>query len=113
MAEASVYAQAYHCDAVVALPTTVFELPRDAFRAYLRADEAFANLWAAHLASAVQSARYRSEILSRKTVAERLDGWLAWQENELPAKGPWNSLAAQIAVSPETLYRELAKRRSD
>ncbi len=113
LAEASLYSETYHCDGVVALPSMVFELPRAAFLKHLRKDQAFSNLWAAHLAREVQSARYRSEILTRKTVAGRLDGWLAWGENKLPSKGQWKSIAEQIGVSPEALYRELAKRRSD
>lgn len=112
MAEASVYSEVYHCDAAVELPTSVFELPKAAFLKHIAEDEGFSRLWAAHLAREVQSARYRSEILSRKTVAERLDGWLAWQGGKLPAKGQWKSIAVQIGVSPEALYRELAKRRS-
>jgi CRP-like cAMP-binding protein len=112
LAEASVYSASYHCDAVAASSSSVFALPKTAFLKHLRDDAAFANLWAAHLAREVQSARYRSEILTRKTVAERLDGWLAWRGNELPSKGQWKSIAGQIGVSPEALYRELAKRRS-
>ncbi len=113
LAEASVYSATYHCDAVVESPSRVFALSKAAFLEHLRDDVAFANLWAAHLAREVQSARYRSEILTRKTVAERLDGWLAWRGNELPPKGRWKGIAGQIGVSPEALYRELAKRRSE
>ncbi|MBC8159482.1 MAG: Crp/Fnr family transcriptional regulator [Alphaproteobacteria bacterium] len=113
LAEASVYSETYHCDAVVALPASVCEIPKAAFLERLREDDAFSGFWAAHLAREVQGARYRSEILSRKTVAERLDGWLTWHGNELPAKGQWKGLAGQIGVSPEALYRELAKRRPE
>jgi len=111
LAEASVYASAYHCDAVVALPSRVLELKRSIFLRSLREDAEFGALWAQHLALEVQSARYRSELLSRRTVSERLDGWLAWQGVGLPCKGQWKSVALQIGVSPEALYRELAKRR--
>jgi CRP/FNR family transcriptional regulator, dissimilatory nitrate respiration regulator len=113
LAEASLYSECYHCDAVVVLPASVSELPKTAFLKRLRGDDAFSNLWAAHLAREVQGARYRSEIMSRKTVAERLDGWLDWHGNELPAKGQWKGVAGQIGVSPEALYRELAKRRPE
>lgn len=111
LAEASVYSDNYHCDAVVALSASIYELPKGAFLKRLREDDIFSDLWAAHLAREVQNARYRSEILSRKTVAARLDGWLAWQGNKLPEKGQWRGIAAQIGISPEALYRELAKRR--
>ena len=112
LAEASAYSESYHCNAIAELPSSVFELPKAVFLRDLQRDTAFAYSWAAHLAGEVQSARYRSEILTRKTVAERLDGWLAWQGNKLPSKGRWRSLAVQLGVSPEALYRELSKRRS-
>lgn len=111
LAEASMYSKSYHCDAAVALPSRICEIPKVSFLERIRKDEAFSNHWSAHLAKEVQAARYRSEILSRKTVAERLDGWLTWQGAELPSKGHWKSVAAQIGVSPEAFYRELAKRR--
>jgi len=112
IAEASVYSDTYHCDAVARMPSSLVELPKTEFLKCLREDEEFSGLWAAHLAREVQSGRYQIEILSRKTVAERLDGWLAWRGNRMPAKGEWKNIAAQIGVSPEALYRELSKRRS-
>lgn len=112
LAEASVYASAYHCDAVAARTSRLVEIPKAAFLARLDADRVFAARWEAHLARAVQAARYRAELLSLKTVAERLDGWLAWPGNAPPAKGEGKALAAQLGVSPEALYRELAKRRA-
>lgn len=112
IAEASVYSKVYHCDGIAKSPSRIIELSRAAFLEQLQQDEAFFRLWAEHLAREVQSARFRSEILSRKTVSERLDGWLNWYDRELPCKGQWKSFAAQIGVSPEALYRELAKRRA-
>lgn len=111
LAEASVYSDVYHCAALVALPSTVFQLPKPTFLTCLREDRHFSELWSMHLAREVHAARYRSEILSRKTVSDRLDGWMAWYENKLPEKGQWKSVAEQIGVSPEALYRELARRR--
>lgn len=111
VAEASVYSDVYHCHAVAVEPTSVFEVSKATFLGCFREDSEFAQLWAQHLAREVQSARVRSEILSRKTVADRLDGWLAWRNEDLPAKGQWKSVATQIGVSAEALYRELAKRR--
>lgn len=111
VAEASVYSRLYHCDAVVAETCLVQEMSRAAFLAMLAGTPEISELWAAHLASQVQSARYRSEILARKSVSERLDGWLAWKDGDLPPKGKWKSVAEQMGVSPEALYRELARRR--
>ncbi len=112
LADASVYSKVYHCDGIAREPSKVFELSRQTFLDRLAEDQGFSTLWANHLASEVQSARYRSEILSLKTVGQRLDGWLTWHGGELPEKGQWKSIASQIGVSPEALYRELAKRRS-
>ena len=113
LAEASVYSSTYHCDGIAKLPTRVVALSKDVFLKQLVKDEAFSRLWSEHLAREVQSARLRSEILSRKTVSERLDGWLTWYENKLPPKGQWKSVAVQIGVTHEALYRELATRRSE
>ncbi len=112
LAEASTYSSHYHCDAIAKLHSTIYELSKPAFLSHLREDVDFATLWATHLAQEVQSARYRSEILSRNTVSARLNGWLSWHGEELPKKGQWKSIAVQIGVSPEALYRELARRRS-
>ena len=111
LAEASVYSQAYHCDAIVTETGAVHEMKRADFRKLLVQDADVSDLWASHLAGEVQAARYKSEILSRKTVAERLTSWLTWKNGQLPEKGAWKSVAHQIGVSPEALYRELAKRR--
>ena len=112
LAEASIYSKTYHCDGIAVQPTSVFQFSRKAFLDDLAKDREFADLWSMHLAKEVQSARYRIEILSRNTVSERLDGWMVWKQNEQPAKGQWKSIAEQIGVSPEALYRELAKRRA-
>lgn len=111
IAEASMYSENYHCDGVAGKALEVMELPKTTFLQRLHGDEVFSNAWSAYLAKEVQSARLRSEILSLKTVAERLDAWLAWQEDRLPKKGSWKTVASQIGVSPEALYRELARRR--
>jgi CRP-like cAMP-binding protein len=117
LAEASVYSPRYHCSALASATSgaaaKIHAWPKPLFLRKLREDASFAELWARHLAREVQSARYRVEIVSRRTVAERLDGWLAWHDCVLPEKGEWKNIAAQIGVTPEALYRELAKRRGD
>ena len=111
LAEASLYSEVYHCNAVGVVAARVFELPRAVLVRRIRCDDNFAHGWSAHLAREVQSARMRCEILTQKTVAERLTSWLDWQGGNLAERGQWKSIAAQIGVSPEALYRELAKRR--
>lgn len=111
VAEASVYSDVYHCDAIAGLTTHIVSISKMNVERLLLHDETFSRMWAEYLAKKVQASRHLIEILSRKTVAERLDGWLAWQENAAESKGQWKNIAVQIGVSPEALYRELAKRR--
>jgi CRP-like cAMP-binding protein len=111
LAEASFFSARYHCDAIAATKAVVRAIPRQHLRRLFREAPEFAEAWAAHLAREVQEARFRSEVLSLKTVASRLDAWLAWKD-ATPAKGGWKQVAQQIGVSPEALYRELARRRS-
>jgi CRP-like cAMP-binding protein len=61
---------------------------------------------ARHLAIEVQRARVQSP----RTVAERVDAWITLHDNALPPKGNWQQLASEIGVTPEPLYRELARR---
>jgi CRP-like cAMP-binding protein len=66
---------------------------------------------AQHLGREVHRLRSRVELLSRKTVADRLDGWLALNGGKLPQRGQWRTVAEDIGISPEAFYRELQRRR--
>lgn len=110
VAEASVFSSVYHCDAVAILPSRILEIDRSRFRTELLDNERLAEAWNHYLAREVQLTRLRAEILSLKRVASRLDAWLSFHSSELPEKGEWKILATQIGVTPEALYRELAKR---
>jgi len=111
LAEASLFASRYHCDAVAAEPSVLRTVPLRRVETMLRDDPEFARAWARHLAHEVQHARAHAEILSLKLVSERIDAWAAIQDGVLPPKGRWRELASEIGVTPEALYRELAKRR--
>lgn len=111
LAEASLFSDRYHCDAIAAAPSTIKALPKSGFVNALQTDANIASAWAQRLAQEVQRARLRSEIISLKTVSQRLDAWQAWH-GEIPPSGEWRTLAFEISVSPEALYRELSKRRT-
>lgn len=111
LAEASLFAERYHCDAVAAEDSSLLAVPIVNARAALESDPALACVLARHLAGEVQRTRTRAEILSLKSVADRIDAWMAFNGDALPPKGRWNQVASEIAVSPEALYRELARRR--
>ncbi len=112
VAEASIYSPTYHCDAVCLVQCTVRRMPISRFLSLIEEDIKLSSIWSAHLAHSLQSARYRSEILTMKKVSERLDAWLDWHNGDFPPRGEWKEIAAEIGVSPEALYRELATRNT-
>ncbi len=111
LAEASFGAQAYHCSAVAATDSTLVIFNRKHVQELLITNSVVAGAFTAHLAREVQNARRRAEILSLHRVADRVSAWLVWNEGILPPKGSWYRMAAEIGVSGEALYRELARRR--
>lgn len=113
VAEASVFSARYHCDGIVMTQSTVLEIERKRFRGELLTNERLAEEWCRYLAREVQASRLRAEILSIRTVSSRLDAWLSFHPDGLPAKGERKNLAAQIGVTPEALYREIAKRNGE
>jgi CRP-like cAMP-binding protein len=109
LAEASLFTDTYHCDAVAAEVSKVRCFSRKDVLKRFESDPIFAEQWATHLASEVRTARFKAEVLSQRTVAQRLDMWLL-QNGTLPEKGNWKQIASEIGTSPEALYRELTAR---
>ena len=113
LAEASVFSVRYHCDGVAVSPTRTLAIVASAVRRLLAEDPEFAESWAVHVSRELQATRLRAEILSLRTVRERLDAWIGWNGEGLPAKGNGKTVANEIGTSPEALYRELARRRGE
>jgi CRP-like cAMP-binding protein len=111
LAESSVFATAYHCDAVAVGDVTLRIADVKQVRAALQSDSGLMECFARHLGREVMRMRSRVEILRRRTVQDRLDGWFALNGGALPAKGNWRSIADDIGVSTEAFYRELQRRR--
>jgi CRP/FNR family transcriptional regulator, dissimilatory nitrate respiration regulator len=109
IAEASLYAAKYHCDCICVESAEIFSVSRKRVEDLLRRSPELYENWSAYLAVELQNARHRSELLSRKTVAERLSGWIDWN-GKLPPRGRWKYVAQEIGVTPEALYREIKKR---
>lgn len=111
LAEASLYAPTYHCDARVVETAELRQISVSHFIGRLR-DPELSQAWAAYLARAVQKTRLLAEIRGRKTVEQRLDAWIG-ENGNLPAKGKWQDVAQDLAVSREALYREIGRRRAN
>jgi len=110
--ESSLSAECYACDAGAVRSSTVRVVPVQRVVAALRASCELAHGWAQHLEGELRRARAQAEILSLRTVAERLDAWFALNLGALPSRGLWHRLAEEIGVSAAALYRELARRRA-
>lgn len=110
LAEASVYSAQYHCDARAETQAVTWTVTRRSLLDEISESPDLERAWTSHLAHEVQRARLHAEILSIKTVAARLNAWCAWH-GALPGKGQWATIANEIGVSPEALYREIANRR--
>lgn len=110
LAEASLFAAAYHCDAVARSDSEILTLARPVFMARLgeRPDAALALL--SETAREVQRLRGRIEILRLRRVSDRLDAWLDLHGDPGPG-ARWADVAEAIGVTPEALYRERARRR--
>lgn len=110
LAEASVFSPHYHCDAVALTQSATEAFAVSDIRRLLETDIGVCRAWAAAMSHELQAARRRAELMSLRTVPERLDFWLVWNEGGMPEKGSWKDVAEEIGVSPEALYREFSAR---
>jgi CRP-like cAMP-binding protein len=115
IAEASLEAKAYHCDAVAAAASRLLVFPIRGFREALDEDTAFRNAWMALLAREVRKLRARCERLSLHSAAERI---LHAIESEgtagtltlMQSRKAW---AADLGLTHEALYRTLARLQAE
>jgi CRP-like cAMP-binding protein len=110
LAEASAYAEVYHCDGVSLARSRVKRVSTTEFQQKLASNANLQYVWAKALAHELQAARTNAEVRTLRTVAEKVDVWLE-SNKSLPPKGELQVLAQVLGVTREALYRELAKRR--
>ena len=110
VSEASLQSPRYHCDAVVVVDAHITRVPVPALLQALTHDPAFALRWIGMLNQEVRRLRLQCERLNLKGVQARVLHWL-----ETEGKGGccavtagYKSLAAELGVSHEALYRALA-----
>lgn len=108
LADASLFAERYHCDAICDAPTRIAVLPRAiAIKALEKNGLALVAL--SKSAHEVQALRARLEVMRVKTLRARLDAFL--DLHGTPEAGGWVRVADWLGVTPAALYRELARRR--
>ncbi len=102
-AEASLYSEHYHCDAIATAPSEVFQLSKQAILIRQREDAAFSEGITQLLATQVQEYRQLMTLHAVKSADERV--FLAIAAGRL--RGSVTQFASQIGLSKEACYRAL------
>jgi len=111
LAEASLFAPAYHCDAIAVRASRVRAIPKAAALRALRDDPRAAEAFMAELARQLQRLRQGLEIRNVRSAQERTLlqlGLMAGSDGRVLLATPLQDVAAEIGLSRETLYRALA-----
>jgi CRP/FNR family transcriptional regulator, dissimilatory nitrate respiration regulator len=111
-AEASLFSDKYHCDAVARTHSTVRCFSKRAVFSELERRPELARAFSAYLARALREARRLIELRSVNPLSERL--YLRLQEHagddgRLPASITIKAIAEEIGATPEASYRALAE----
>lgn len=112
LAEAAVFAETYHCDAVADMPSRVTVIPCDVMRTRLGADPSLARAFSIHLAQQVRDVRARLEIATLKTAEERILAAFrlhAHPDGTVVLDRTIKALALEIGLTHEAAYRALAR----
>ena len=111
-AEASLFADAYHCDAVALETSRVRLYPKQAVLDAISSDPVSATSFAAMLARQLQATRQRLELRDVRSAEERIMLYLALKAepdgSRLALDGPLQNIAAELGLTREALYRGLA-----
>lgn len=115
-AEAALFSDSYHCDAVAEVESVVAVLAKRDLLAGLRQDPEAALAFAAQMSRQVRDLRLRLELRNIRSAAARLEMWLHLQADErgrvVPAQS-WTEIAAELGLTREAVYRALARLQRD
>ncbi len=111
-AEASLYSNSYHCDAIASTNAVVRIYPKTAVLAAFDKDRKAAQAFTATLARQVMNLRTRIEQRNIRSARERVRHYLALNVGAdgrtVELAGTLKDLAAELGLSHEALYRTLA-----
>ena len=115
VSEASLKVARYHCDAVAITDTQVIKVPVRELAQELDRDPAFAGRWIGMLNAEVRRLRLHLERLSMKSIRDRLMHLIETegQEGRYPIPSGLKTLAGELGVTHEALYRAIAALESD
>jgi len=115
-AEASLFSDRYHCDAVAMAQSRVGRYPKAALATALRGDPESLWRFSADLAHSLQRLRSRYEIKQIRSAPQRVLQFLRLRcdaDGRYAAPGALMDLAAELGLSHEALYRALATLERD
>jgi CRP-like cAMP-binding protein len=111
-AEAALFSDVYHCDAVAEVATRVLVVPKSALRTMLGRQRPAAQKFMTRLAHQVHDLRQRLELRNVRSARERVWRYLVSNVGEdgttVLLKGTLMELAADLGLAHEVLYRALA-----
>ncbi len=111
-AEASLFVERYHCDAIADQPTVLLAFDKARVLRALKSDPTHALRWIEHLSKQVQGLRAQATRLSLKTAEDRVLSYLRTGCADGPTltiDRPWKVIASELGLSHEALYRTLAR----
>jgi CRP-like cAMP-binding protein len=111
-AEASLFADAYHCDAVAVPQSTLRVYQKEIVINAFRTDPALAEAFMARLARQLQELRARMELRNIRSARDRVLQYLRLRAGiggrSIALDGELQDIAAEIGINREVLYRTLA-----
>ena len=111
-AEASLFADTYHCDAVAAAQSIVRVYQKEIVINALRTDPALAEAFMARLAGQLQELRARMELRNIRSARDSVLQYLRLRAGiggrSIALDGELHEIAAEIGMTREVLYRTLA-----
>lgn len=111
LAEASLFASAYHCDAVAVTAAMVRQYPKDLVLEEFTRNPAVAEAFMAMLAQRVMDLRARLEQRNIHSANDRVRHYFALHvgdDGSVKVPGTLKDLAAELGLTHEALYRTLA-----
>ena len=116
-AEAALFADAYHCDAIAQEPSRVSVIPKHDLLRSARRDTSEVLGLARILAGQVRDLRARLEIRNIRAADQRLLAWLRLKARGNPPSVEldctWTLVADEIGLTREATYRALSVMRRD
>jgi CRP/FNR family transcriptional regulator, dissimilatory nitrate respiration regulator len=114
-AEAALFADAYHCDAIAQAPSQVSVMRKQDLLRDVQRDPTQVLALARVMAGQVRDLRARVEIRNIRAADQRLLTWLRLKASGQPSvvelDRTWTQIAEEIGLSREAVYRAVSKLR--